>query len=426
MVLVCAGRLLDSHRMNSYFAELGRTVLERWKRENFSLTAFPALAQGALEERPPAEHVHLGELIREFLLEDDQPFQTASGFGQPELIVYDNPRFYIQVLFWLDGTTDIHQHEFSGAFHVLAGSSIHSQFQFENVQAVTAHFQLGDLRRTDTCLLETGRTVPIISGRACIHALFHLDSPSVTVVVRTHSDPGTGPQFTYLPPHVAVDPVQNDALTMRRKQLLDVLERTGDEAYPERVLAMVTDLDFERGFFILQNTIGHLRQLGDWDGIWDVFAKKHGALASSVLPTFDEIIRRDGLAALRASIEDVEHRFLLALLLNVSDRAGILEMVARRHPGDPLGTILRWVEELGDLTEPGEGILDAAFPGEVDVAEEERGEVFLAALRHFIAGGKLPEELAPLPAAEVRALRAAFLQSSWQALDAGEKQPAKR
>jgi hypothetical protein len=87
----------------------------------------------------------------------------------------------------------------------------------------------------------------------CIRS-FHLDTPSATVVVRTQTDPGTGPQFTYLPPHLAIDPIQDDALTMRRKQLLDVLEKTGDPAYPELLSAILAELDFERGFFILQNS----------------------------------------------------------------------------------------------------------------------------------------------------------------------------
>ena len=50
---------------------------------------------------------------------------------------------------------------------------------------------------------------------------------SITVVVRTHHDPGTGPQYNYLPPHIAVDPLHADALTARRKQLLDALETVG-------------------------------------------------------------------------------------------------------------------------------------------------------------------------------------------------------
>ena len=107
--------------MNAFFTELGRTVQARWKARNFSLAAFPEIACAALEARPPAEHVDVAALIRDFLLEDEQPFQTQSSFGEPELVVFDDPRFYIQILFWLEGTTEIHQHQFSGAFHVLEG-----------------------------------------------------------------------------------------------------------------------------------------------------------------------------------------------------------------------------------------------------------------------------------------------------------------
>ena len=347
--------------MDSFFAELGRTVLARWKQENFASTAFPRIAQGALEERPPAKNVDLAALMREFLLDDEQPFQTQSGFGQPELVVYDDPRFYIQMLFWLDGTTDIHQHEFSGAFHVLAGSSIHSHFEFENPQPVTAHLQVGDLRMKETRLLETGRTVPIISGRSHIHSLFHLDTPSVTVVVRTHTDPGTGPQFTYLPPHFAVDPVYNDALTMRRKQLLDVLEQIGDPDYPELVLEMIGELDFERGFFILQNGMGP-PESRSWEEASGGFRQKHGALARFVAPTLEEIVRRDGIAALRSTITEVEHRFFLALLLNVPGRADLLELVAQRFPGEPSRPSALGRANCATIRSTGRGFSTRSFP----------------------------------------------------------------
>src|SRR5437763_9800560 len=112
-------------------------------------------------------------------------------------------------------------------------------------------------------LLDPGRTVPIVSGQSCIHSLFHLDTPSVTVVVRTQHDPGTGPQFNYLPPHIAIDPHFSDKLTMRRKQVLDVLEQledtsvgdasVGDAGYADLVTEMAGDLDFERGFSILHH-----------------------------------------------------------------------------------------------------------------------------------------------------------------------------
>ena len=109
--------------MDAFFNELGGKVLERWKQENFSLAKFPEIARLAIEEKLPSEHVDLAAFIQEFLLNDDQPLQTQSGFGQPELVAYDHPRFYIQILVWMDGTTDIHQHEFSGAFHVMRDAS---------------------------------------------------------------------------------------------------------------------------------------------------------------------------------------------------------------------------------------------------------------------------------------------------------------
>src|SRR5215217_2704090 len=150
--------------MQTFFNELGRTVLERWKRENFSLGKFPELACAALDERPPAEQVDLATLMRDFLLSDEQPVQTDSEFGEPELVAYSHPRFYIQLLFWMDGTTAIHQHEFSGAFHVMHGSSIHAHYVFEKVQPVTPFLRVGNLRMKKMELLEAGRTVPIISG----------------------------------------------------------------------------------------------------------------------------------------------------------------------------------------------------------------------------------------------------------------------
>lgn len=404
--------------MDAFFKDLGRTVLERWKRVNFSLQKFPEIARKAIDERPPAEHVDLAQLIREFLLSDEQPQQTQSGFGQPEIVAYDHPRFYIQLLFWMDGTTDIHQHEFSGAFHVMAGSSIHAHYVFDNGKPVTPHLRVGDVRMKSIELLETGRTVPIISGHRCIHSLFHLDTPSVTVVVRTQHDPGTGPQFNYLPPHVAIDPMHSDTLTMRRKQLLDILEQVEDPAYADMVAEMIGELDFERGFFILQSAMGHLQQLGEWESVLGLYEKKHGPLASGIAATLDEAVRRDVIKGLRGSVSAPEHRFFLALLMNVPTRADLLTLVAQRFPQqDPVDTVLRWAEELGEETDFGVVILDAAFPEDVEVEMEHQPDVFMAALRHFMkAGKKAPTALRGLSARQLKGLREAFLNSSLRVL----------
>jgi hypothetical protein len=374
--------------MNSYFEKLGRAVSERWQQQNFSLEAFPELARIALEEAPPSQNVNLDEMIHELLTNDEQPFQSQSGFGQPEIVAFNHPRFYIQILFWLEGTTEIHQHEFSGAFHVMRGSSLHSEFDFEGARSITPHIRIGNLRMKRIELLETGRTVSITSGRECIHSLFHLDTPSVTVVIRTQHDPGTGPQFNYLPPHLAVDPLHVDALTMRRQQLLDVLETLDDPSYANLVGEMMESLDFERGFNILRYAMNRLQDLNEWGPALTTFQEKHGELAQGVPDTLAECLRRETLTGMRFHIVDPDHRFFLALLLNAPTCKEILAFIAKRVPDrPPIETILGWI---GDLVEPGDSgatLLDAAFPETFDVPLHEQPPLLIEVLKHALKKG---------------------------------------
>lgn len=401
--------------MNPYFETLGRTVLERWRKQNFSLEAFPELAQAALDESPPADQVDIETLVHEFLLNDEQPYQSQSGFGQPELVAFDHSRFYIQILFWLDGTTDIHQHEFSGAFHVLQGSSLHAEFDFENARSVTPHLRLGDLQMKQIELLETGRTIPITSGRECIHSLFHLDTPSVTVVVRTHNDPGTSPQFNYLPPHLAIDPLHADALTQRRKQLLGVLEAINHPGYADFVGEMVESLDFERGFHILQHAMSRLQELGAWETVLESFQEAHGDLAAGVSETLTECLRRETITQMRYHVEDPDHRFFLALLMNVPTREGILGFIAERYPEQsPVDTIIGWAEELIEPTDFGLALLDVVVPEALGIPAEEQFELLVGTLRQVLEGepdsGNLsPEFAAVLAAVSCSCLRPLFL-----------------
>lgn len=408
--------------MHPFWKSLGDAVLSQWKRENFSLEKFPAIATAALAKHPPAKHVDLASLVTDFLLSDEQPAQTDSDFGQPELVAYSHPRFYIQLLFWMDGTTAIHQHEFSGAFHVMHGSSIHAHYDFEKPTPITPHLRMGHLKMKDMELLETGRTVPIISGPTerggTIHSLFHLESPSVTVVVRTQHDPGTGPQFNYMPPHVAFDPHFSDKLTARRKQLLDVIMQSEGASYADLVKQMVSDLDFERGFSILHHAQGYLQHLDEWDATLNLFEKKHGAVARGVRATLAEDVRRTVLKDFRTTVTEPEHRFFLALLMNAPTRAVLFDLVSQRfRKTPPTATLLRWLAELTDATDEGTTVLDAAFPGSLGVAPESQPALFLAALQHFLSPArKLPPALRDLSPKAMRELRAAFAHSTLSVL----------
>ena len=158
--------------------------------------------------------------------------------------------------------------------------------------------------------------------------------------------------------------------------------------------------------------MGYLRSIGAWEESLQIFQQKHGRLAEFVAPTLEEIIRRDGLAELRRSITDAEHRFFLALLLNVPTRPAILSLVAQRFPGAPVDTIMRWIEELTETSDFGTSILDVELP------EAQPPEVIFAALRSFIDATEAvaPAGSSPLSPTDRQGLREAFRHSSLRAL----------
>ena len=81
----------------------------------------------------------------------------------------------------------------------------------------------------------------------------------------------------------------------------------------------------------------------------EIARRRHGELVDLIPPVFEEIKRQNYLVQRRGQINGSEHRFFLALLLNVPDRARVLEMVKHRFPDqNPVHTITEWVEELAN------------------------------------------------------------------------------
>ena len=182
-----------------FFEDLGRVVEQRWRDKSYSEELFPEIAEQALGEMDAISRVDPWGLIRHLQEGLELPSQQEQDFGDVTVTAYAAPRFRIDVYFWLDGTTSIHEHGFSGAFQVLLGSSIHSLYSFEREQEVNAHFSVGRVLLKGVEGLGRGDIRRILPGREFIHALFHLDHPSATITIRTHQTPSALPQLPPLP-----------------------------------------------------------------------------------------------------------------------------------------------------------------------------------------------------------------------------------
>ena len=344
------------------FQKLGAHVENRWRAENYSEQLFPEIAAQALVEADLPARVDPWEVIRWVQTADSLPEQrdVEGRFGNPPVTLFCGPRFIIDIYYWLDGTTSIHQHSFTGAFQVLLGSSIHSRYSFREDRIINEHFSVGELALEEVQLLRLNDVRMIRAGRKFIHSLFHLDRPSATITIRTEHTPSAALQYDYRKPHFAVNPFFRNPVMIKKVQTVGLLLGMKHKDADAMIGDLICSSDFHTAYFALSETYQQL-QSNEMDALFGLSTGKdrfkailnrcknvHGELTDFVLPVLEEHERQMSIIQRRGTITKDAHRFFLALVLNISNREKILELVKQRYPDqDPVETILDWVEELG-------------------------------------------------------------------------------
>jgi hypothetical protein len=332
-----------------YAVALGKRIQQQWSKFDCHLDAFPDTARQALSEMPPHEHIRYQEIARWVLEADSLPRQLdmTEQFGQPPVTLYTNERFDIDAYFWLDGSTAIHEHGFCGAFCVLHGSSVHSTFAFEPRRVYNHRLMTGELKVEHVEMLQAGDIRPILAGHQQIHSLFHLDRPSVTIVVRANV-PGAIPQLSYEWPCLAYATSTYDTpLERRKRQVMAMLRRINDPDFvntlTETLLQcepyqMYTLLDANRSYFK-----GKAPQLR---GLLQSLRSRFGELIDDLIAVFRHDTRIRAMYELRRFVHLPEHRFFLALLVNATRCDTLMTLTAQRFPGqDPVEKIVQWISE---------------------------------------------------------------------------------
>ncbi|MEZ5347183.1 MAG: hypothetical protein R2681_16675 [Pyrinomonadaceae bacterium] len=356
------------------FSELGKTVEDLWVDKNYDEELFPEIAAKALKEANLPEKVNAWEVLEWTLGQTHLPDQKdlPGRFGDPPITLYNSPRFHIDTYFWLEGTTSIHQHAFCGAFQVLHGSSIHSWYEFDPKVRVNTFAQVGDINLKQCEILSVGDVQEIWAGKDYIHSLFHLDQPSVTIVVRTHKSPLYLPQFDYRKPFLALDPFFEESNTTKKLQCITALIRSKHPDVDKHITGMLEKADFQSTFSILTTVRGYLSQnhidqmfnlaapKDRFEGFLDVVRKRHGELSDVFPKVFAHQDKLNEIINRRHYITDPEQRFFLALLLNVEGKDNIFSLISEKYPdASPLDKTLDWVFDLSQTRVLGSNIPNA-------------------------------------------------------------------
>lgn len=368
------------------FTKLGDEVEQAWRDANYDELQLPAIAKAKLAEHDLPSRLTPWDVLEWAMTRPELPPQADpnASFGDPPITVYTGARFHIDVYFWFQGTTATHQHAFSGAFQVFAGSSIHSWYRFVEDDHVNVYMKYGRLELKVCELLKVGDVQEIIAGNEYIHSLFHLDDPSVTIVVRTNKSPMYLPQYSYHKPHVAVDPffVQN-SMTRKIQSTAALLKARRPDA-DEKIVEMLSGLDIHQTYHVLSSLRPMLRsdkvkQMFGVENFDERFGRifaaaqtRHGERADRLLDVFKRQDKLSFVVERRNFVTNPELRFFLAVILNVDGRDNIFKLIKQRFPeSDPKEKVLDWTFDLANTRvmgiEPPNALGIENF-GDIDIA----------------------------------------------------------
>jgi hypothetical protein len=343
------------------FRNLGDEIESLWLAQDYNEELLPEIAADALRRADLPSKTTAWEVAEWALNERELPPQRDlhGRFADPPITIYSGPRFHIDLYFWFEGTTAIHQHGFCGAFQVLLGSSIHSWYEFEAADVVNTFTEIGEMRLKVCQLLEVGAVQEIRAGRRYIHSLFHLEMPSATIVVRTDRSPLSLPQFSYEKPNLAIDPFFEQPTNIKKLQILAAAFRAKHPDADRLAIEMLERSDLQTTFNILSrlrhlvgaNELEKMFGLGESQSRFQTFidaaSSRHGKRGEIFGPIFERLDAIDEIVKRRNFVTNPEHRFFFALLMNVNDREHILGLIRQRFPdADPVEKILDWVFDL--------------------------------------------------------------------------------
>ena len=291
------------------FSELGPQIEESWRRVNYDEERFADIAAKVLSNASLDSQVNL-DAVLDWLVGPASDEQGATAtFSDLPLLIYRSPEFHVELLLWTSGTTSIHQHGFTGAFRVFAGSSIHSRYKFNLHHRVNSRLQVGDVQLQSIELLRQGDSRAIAAGAGFTHSLFHLDRLTVSIVARTTRAPLAQPHMTLHPPHFAIDAhgLARDPVAAQVVRCLLVMKDTGNRDIVQALAEQFPRLDFSRVFQICMKAS---RALDDYNQqLIELIRHRYGDLADRLRASQLYEQELQALIKLRRNVADEELRF---------------------------------------------------------------------------------------------------------------------
>ena len=332
-----------------YFKEIGEKLSARCGEGELGEN-FPELATEVLEEFPVPAEVGIEFMADWALGRERLPEQVNfhSGFGEPPLVVYEEPRFYAEVLFWFHGRTSIHGHGFYGAYQVLAGYSIEAQFAYHRDHEPVPGIQVGALEPTALRLITPGGITRILPEEAFIHTVMHMGNPSLTLVIRNK---GGLVQFDYSMNGLGVNAYQDSQSHVRQAEVLSAFHAANPDGFETRLLEFLKTGSAHRMARVLKEMEHEIDEEFLVGEIHELAVERFGPLGELIIESLTRTISGNMIWDEVAGMDDPAIQLRTALLDLFPENQDLLAVVARTFPDrEPADVLENWTDTVSKLS----------------------------------------------------------------------------
>lgn len=332
---------------------LAAAIDARWREQDYSVYRFTDIAFEELKKRDLTREFSFAKLNDLLDRPEIRQIQIASEFSELHFKLFDNGRFYIEVLNWWDKDTSIHDHGFAGVLLQLEGTALNALYSFDDeAEVLSQTLRFGEIRLSGAELSRKGDMRVIPYGRAEKHAVIHIERPTVSLIVRTHPVADISPQLNYFPPNVLANHSASDIPLNKRVKYFKLLAGMDAAQFRAQLLATLSRSSRTDGFWLLMKLgelvfkPGRVELLRDWLAAApsvaerDARARIVAAVASRrasqfivdrVKPLFRDHETRLLLAGLSAAY-NMEERGRIMSLIGVEDHKAKTEAVRKSLP----------------------------------------------------------------------------------------------
>lgn len=226
--------------------ETAKNIEIEWLRHDNSSDIFHEVVWEQTRQLDLSSLGRIENQLKFMELDSVRNIQLQTTFSDCHFKVFDNNKFFIEVLNWRGGQVNIHDHDFSGVQFQLKGSSLNIKYDFD----VTAQFggiRTGKLAVRKAEIWEEGSRSVVRHGNIDPHTVLHLSRPTTSLLIRTHPTARYGAQTNYFPT-LATHYHVHDLVQRKKTTALNLLATSCRKTFASEFYRVTRDQSFAQNF----------------------------------------------------------------------------------------------------------------------------------------------------------------------------------